>query len=97
MCFFEKYPKLRLIYCIFYLLAVFASFNCWFIVETQDFVGRVIQIIISIMWLFGIYISFVKAGIVYNKHANAISNFKFDAVSIVVGIYAIDSIIKLII
>lgn len=81
MCFFNKYPIMRLIFVVIYLIAA-----VWFVF--RDFAW--LNIIFGLLMLFGCYISIIKSGLKKDVRADGIDDFSFDFLSLVLFIYLFD-------
>lgn len=77
MSFFEKNPSRRLIFIIIHILCAI-----WFL--NRNFQG--VNIIVTLIMLFGGYISLVKSNIIRDKNADKIDNFKFDIYNILLTV-----------
>jgi len=86
MIFFQKKPKRRLFFAFAYvILAV------WYIIN--DF--ALLNILVSILMVFGGYIAVVKSKIINDKNANVINDYGFDLSSIcLITVFLIDFIFR---
>ena len=73
MTFFSKKP-IRRPRCV----VVYVSFAVWLIIDSFAW----LNVLVSIVALFGGYIALVKSKIIKDKNANAIDDYKFDLFSI---------------
>ena len=88
MYIFNKYPFTRLIFFITYLLIAIKTIIknfAWF------------NIVISLLMLFGCYISLVKSGVIKDKNADGISSHSYDFISITITVYSLIYILRYII
>lgn len=81
----EKRPVFRLIFSVVYLmLAVLFIYNNFTWVNS----------ILSLIMIFGCYISLVKAKIIKDPNARNINNYNFDFISIIFTVYLFIRLIK---
>ncbi len=73
MTFFSKKPIRRLFFVFVYII-----FAVWLIIDSFAW----LNVLVSIVALFGGYIALVKSKIIKDKNANAIDDYKFDLFSI---------------
>lgn len=75
MKFLNIRPKLRLVFLASYLVTA-----VWIMVKKFSF----IYIVAGLLFLFGCYISLVKAEVIKDSRADNIDNFSFDFVSFII-------------
>lgn len=78
MRFFEKKPRRRLLFVFAYVI-----FAIRLVVD--DF--AVLNVLFSILMLFGGYIAIVKSKIIKDKNANTIDDYKFDLSSVLLIVF----------
>lgn len=84
MTFFKKKPRRRLLFVFTYVI-----FAVWIIIN--DFAW--LNILFSILMVFGGYIAVVKSKIITDKYANAIDDYKFDLSSIFLTVFLLIDVI----
>jgi hypothetical protein len=78
MIWFDRHPITRLIFVFVYLVAAI-----WILIRSFAW----LNIIFSLLMLFGCYISLIKSGTIRDIKANRINNLSFDIVSILITLF----------
>lgn len=86
MWFFEKYPRIRLVFILDSILLPFVS-----VVKGSSWNAT---LLVFLMFLFYGYIVLVKSEILKNARADAINDLQFDSLSILILAYVLIEIVK---
>ena len=87
MAFLNKHPIFRVVF-----FAAYLATAVWIVVK--DF--AVLNILFSLLMLFGCYVSLVKSGIIKDKNADSIHDLYFDVLSIMITVFLlIDILLKI--